>query len=59
MLDLPRDPVLLLSFVNTELRDRYPSLTRLCAAHMTNTKEIIQKLASIDYEYDEEQNQFI
>ncbi len=59
MLDLPGDPVLLLSVVNTELRDTYPSLTRLCAAHMTNTKEIIQKLASIDYKYDEEQNQFV
>lgn len=59
MLDLPRDPVLLLSVVNTELRDTYPSLTRLCAAHMTNTKEIIQKLSSIDYEYDPKKNQFV
>ena len=29
---LPRDPAILLSWVNTQLRDRYPSLAELCAA---------------------------
>ena len=29
---LPKDPVILLSFVNTKLRDEYESLDELCAA---------------------------
>ena len=28
---LPEDPVMLLSFVNTKLRDQYASLDALCA----------------------------
>ena len=29
---IPEDPVILLSFVNTKLRDEYPSLDELCAS---------------------------
>ena len=29
---MPKDPVILLSFVNTKLRDEFPSLSELCAA---------------------------
>ena len=41
---LPRDPVMLLSYVNTQLRDR----DALCAA-----------LREIGYEYDAAQNRFV
>ena len=29
---IPEDPVILLSFVNTKLRDEYPNLDELCAS---------------------------
>lgn len=39
MTALPKDPVILLSVVNTELRDRFPTLERFAAAHMTEEQE--------------------
>ena len=57
-MELPKDPVILLSFVNTQLRDRYASLSELAAAYMTDEQEIAEKLAGIQYFYDREQNQF-
>ena len=56
---LPRDPVILLSFVNTKLRDEYPSLSELCAALDGSEAEICDTLAALDYRYDPERNQFI
>lgn len=58
-MNLPNDPVMLLSVVNTQLRDNYPSLSELAAAYMTDTDTLVQKLASINYMYDGKQNQFI
>lgn len=57
-MNLPKDPVMLLSTVNMQLRDNYVSLTELAAAYMIDEQEIIDKLARISYTYDEEQNQF-
>lgn len=59
MTDLPQDPVLLLSVVNTELRDMYPTLDAFCAAHMTDKKDLNDRLEAIDYTYDPVQNQFV
>ncbi len=59
MNELPKDPMLLLSVVNMQLRDRFPTLERFCAANLTTVDEITKKLASIDYEYDEQLNQFV
>lgn len=58
-MNLPKDPVMLLSVVNTQLRDNYPTLAELAAAYMTEVDAITKKLASINYHYDEGQNQFI
>lgn len=58
-MNLPKDPVMLLSVVNTQLRDNYPSLSELAAAYMVDAGELSQKLAGINYHYDEEQNQFV
>ncbi|MCD8324510.1 MAG: DUF4250 domain-containing protein [Clostridiales bacterium] len=58
-MDLPRDPIMLLSVVNTQLRDRYPSLAELAADHGVNEAEITEKLRGAGYVYDSEQNQFI
>lgn len=58
-MNLPKDPVMLLSVINTQLRDNYSSLSELAAAYMVEEKEIEQKLAQISYRYDEEQNRFV
>lgn len=56
---LPKDPVMLLSFVNLKLRDFYPNLAALCDDLDADQTEIVEKLAAIDYHYDEEKNQFV
>lgn len=58
-MNLPKDPVMLLSVVNTQLRDSYPSLEELAKAHMISEDEIISKLKAINYEYNAERNQFV
>lgn len=56
---MPKDPVMLLSYVNLKLRDFYPSLAALCEDLSVEQQEIVAKLAGIDYYYDEGKNQFI
>ena len=56
---LPQDPVMLLSYVNTQLRDNYSSLDDLCASLSADKEEIIGKLNGINYEYDAEKNAFV
>lgn len=59
MSDLPKDPMILLSVVNTKLRDFYTDLDTLCQEMQIEKKELTEKLASIDYEYDAGLNQFV
>lgn len=56
---IPNDPVMLLSFVNLKLRDFYGSLDALCEDLDADKAQIVQKLAAIDYHYNEERNQFV
>ena len=56
---LPKDPAILLSFVNTKLRDEHPSLDELCSALDADRAELESALAGLDYHYSPEQNQFI
>ena len=56
---IPKDPVMLLSFINLKLRDFYPSFEALCDDLDVNAEEITDKLASIDYHYNKEKNQFV
>lgn len=58
-MNLPNDPVMLLSVINTQLRDFYPSLDELCAACDADKNNLCDKLAAIDYFYDAGSNQFI
>ena len=58
-MNLPKDPVMLLSVVNTHLRDHYPTLDELASAYMVEKQDLIDHLASINYTYDADQNQFI
>ena len=56
---LPNDPVMLMSFLNTQLRDHYPSLEALAEAYEFQVEDVVAKLKSIDYEYDAKTNQFV
>lgn len=56
---LPSDPMILVSVVNTKLRDFYPSLQVLCDDMGINEAELKEKLAQVDYEYDAGKNQFV
>ncbi len=58
-MNLPKDPVMLLSVVNTNLRDFYPSLDEFAKANNIDKNEIIDKLSTINYEYNKERNQFV
>lgn len=55
---LPKDPMLLLSVVNTKLRDRYPNLEELCHGEDADLEELTQTLAAVGFVYQPEQNQF-
>ena len=50
---------MLLSYVNTQLRDFYPNMDELCAAFGVKKEEIDAKLDMIDYQYDPEQNRYV
>ena len=56
---LPKDPVMLLSLINTKLRDYNSSLDDFCKENDLNEDEIKEKIEMIDYHYNEERNQFI
>ena len=56
---IPKDPVMLLSYVNTQLRDFYGTLDAFCEDKELSGEEVKKKLASIDYESDAEKNQFV
>ena len=57
--NLPNDPMLCLSVVNTKLRDFYKDLDSLCQDLDVDKNLLIDKLKMIDYEYDSELNQFV
>lgn len=56
---IPKDPVMLLSFVNLKLRDYYSNLEQMCEELDVDQNEIVEKLSGIDYHYDKERNQFV
>lgn len=56
---VPKDPVILLSYVNTQLRDFYTSLGDMCASLGLEEKQIIMALKQIDYNYDAQSNRFL
>ncbi len=55
---LPKDPVMLLSYVNTQLRDFYPSLSELCASLDVEQADVESALGAIGYVYAAEKNRF-
>ncbi len=59
MASVPKDPVMLLSYINTQLRDFYPDLEELCASLDIDEEELKKTLAAIDYTYDPGKNSFV
>lgn len=57
-MSLPNDVFMLLSYINTKLRDEYSSLDALCDDLGENKTEIEKKLNDAGFEYDIELNKF-
>lgn len=56
---IPKDPVMLLSYVNTQLRDFYSSLDALCEDKGIEKEELVERMKSIEYVYEVDRNQFV
>lgn len=55
---LPQDPIILLSYVNTRLRDQYASLDALCEDLQADKEDLVSKLSAVGFDYDPASNQF-
>lgn len=56
---LPQDPIILLSYVNTELRDRGETLADFCAREGADEAALRAALADVGYTYDPQRRQFV
>lgn len=56
---IPNDPIILLSYMNTQLRDKYSSLDEFGKTNSIDVGEIKNKLSAIGYEYSAELNKFV
>lgn len=57
-MDIPKDPMMLFSFINMKLRDNYASLDELCDDMQLDKMELTAKLQSVGFEYSAEHNKF-
>ena len=57
-MELPLDPMMLLSFINMKLRDFYPTLDMLCDDMNIDRTEFEKKLNEAGFEYNEDLNKF-
>lgn len=55
---LPKDPFILLSYVNQKLRDDYDSLDALCEDLELDREELKKRLAEAGFAYDEARSCF-
>lgn len=55
---LPQDPVLLMSLINTYLRDEYSSFEALCEDKNIDAGQVTAKLEAAGFAYQAGQNQF-
>ena len=56
---LPKDPFILLSYLNTKLRDEYSSLDELCDDLDASAEELREEMERVGFRYDPEQNRFL
>lgn len=57
-MELPADPVMLMSVINMKLRDTYDSLEQLCKEMEIDKDELVRKLAEAGFEYSSENKRF-
>jgi hypothetical protein len=55
---IPHDPIILLSWLNTKLRDDYSSLDELCNAMNLERQQLEEKMSTAGFIYDPAVNQF-
>ncbi|MDE7409177.1 MAG: DUF4250 domain-containing protein [Muribaculaceae bacterium] len=48
---LPKDPVMLMSFINMKLRDQYRTLEDLCAAYGLEETELKSQMEAAGFEW--------
>lgn len=58
MCKIPKDPIMLLSFVNLKLRDECSTLDVFCENYNITQEMLTKNLSSIDYHYVKSENQF-
>ena len=58
IMELPKDPFMLVSVINMKLRDNYKSLDILCEDMDIDRAELCSALAEAGFEYSEEFNKF-
>ncbi len=58
MTDYPKDPIMLMSWVNMKLRDFYPSLETMCEDLEIPLDELVEKLSAAGFEYNAQLNKF-
>lgn len=58
MNNIPKDPIMLLSWLNLKLRDFYPDLDSLCDDLGLDRKEIEENMKAAGFEYSEEHRKF-
>ena len=59
MPELPKDPMILFSFLNTRLRDFYPSLDALCDDMGADKQALLDTMADVGFRYDPDRNAFV
>lgn len=57
-MELPKDPAILLSYINTKLRDVYPTLDALCEDLHIDREKLYETMKKNGFEYSEENNKF-
>ena len=57
-MSLHKDPMILLSFVNTKLRDEFTDLEEFCKEEDISIESLKEQLESIGFQYNETIRQF-
>lgn len=58
MNNLPNDPIMLMSVINTKLRDEFSSVDELAKTLCIDKNALIEKLQNAGFKYNEQSNQF-
>lgn len=57
-MSVPKEPMMLMSYINMQLRDNFDSLDALCEDFDVDKQEICEILGTIGFKYNEDTNQF-